>query len=231
MSAPQLALQHQRLETRAAQLRALIERLESQLARNPEVERLEEQLASAEAARRDVELRVMHREREAEARRTKVRSRERELMSGRISNPGELVRLSGEVEHLKAALVEEEDAELLLLEEQEGLDKVIVRARQDLNGARARGEAAQPGLREELERRQAELAEVIGERDGVWSELPPDWQRAYGRAHVRLGNPVAEVIGGQCQACHVGVTSNGMQVLRRGGLLLCDNCGRLLVVA
>jgi hypothetical protein len=29
----------------------------------------------------------------------------------------------------------------------------------------------------------------------------------------------------------VSVTSNGMQVLRRGGLLLCDNCGRLLVVA
>ena len=68
-------------------------------------------------------------------------------MSGRINNPGELVRLSSEVEHMKAALVEEEDAELLLLEEQERLDKETGRARAELDGARARGEAAAPGLR------------------------------------------------------------------------------------
>jgi predicted CXXCH cytochrome family protein len=39
------------------------------------------------------------------------------------------------------------------------------------------------------------------------------------------------VLHNQCQTCHVTVTSNGMQVLRRGGLVLCDNCGRILVVA
>jgi predicted CXXCH cytochrome family protein len=231
MTVPELALQHQRLEARVAQLRAQIGRLESQLASHPEVERLEERLASAETARREVELRVIQREREAEARRAKVRSRERELMSGRISNPGELVRLSGEVEHLKAALLEEEDAELLLLEEQERLDKEIAGARQELGAARARAEAAEPGLREDLKRQQAQLAGATAERDETWSRLPADWQKAYRRAQARVTNPVAEVVRGQCQACHVAVTSNGMQVLRRAGLLLCDNCGRLLVVA
>jgi predicted nucleic acid-binding Zn-ribbon protein len=231
MTVPQLALQHQRLETREAQLRAHIERLEDQLARNPEVERLEEQVATGESARRELDLRVMQQEREAEAHRAKVRSRERELMSGRIHNPGELVRLSSEVEHMKAALVEEEDAELLLLEEQERLDKETARARAELDGARARGEAAAPGLREGLEGLRADLAEVSGDREATWAELPSDWQKAYRRARVRYANPVAEVMNGQCQACHVSVTSNGMQVLRRAGLLSCDNCGRLLVVA
>ncbi|MBJ7600175.1 MAG: hypothetical protein DLM67_21845 [Candidatus Nephthysia bennettiae] len=229
MTVPELALQHQRLESRAAQLQAQIERVEAQLVRNAEVERLVEQVATGESAMRDLELRVLQRERDAEARRTKVRSRERELMSGRISNPGELVRLSSEVEHLKAALVEEEDAEMILLEEQERLDKETARARAELEQARARVAAAEPGLRDELERLRADLAEVVSEREAAWAGLPSDWQKAYGR--VRLPNPVAQVMHGQCQACHVSVTSNGMQVLRRGGLLPCDNCGRLLVVA
>lgn len=231
MSVPQVAIQHQRLETREAQLKAHIERLEAQLARNPEIERLEQQVASGESARRELELRVLQRERDAEARRTKVRSRERELMSGRINNPGELVRLSSEVEHMKAALLEEEDAELLLLEEQERVDKETALAQAALDEARARGVAAEPGLRDELQRLLADLAEVVGEREAAWSELPSDWQKAYRRARARYSNPVAQVMQGQCQACHVAVTSNGMQVLRRGSLHSCDNCGRLLVVA
>jgi predicted nucleic acid-binding Zn-ribbon protein len=137
--------------------------------------------------------------------------------------------MSSEVEHMKAALVEEEDAEMLLLEEQERLDKETARARGELDEARARAAAAEPGLRDGLQRHRADLAEVVSEREAAWAGLPSDWQKAYGR--VRLSNPVAEVMHGQCQACHVSVTSNGMQVLRRGGLLACDNCGRLLVVA
>jgi predicted nucleic acid-binding Zn-ribbon protein len=36
---------------------------------------------------------------------------------------------------------------------------------------------------------------------------------------------------GQCQGCRVTVTSSGMQALRRGGLVYCENCGRILVIA
>jgi predicted nucleic acid-binding Zn-ribbon protein len=231
MTVPELALQHQRLEARAAQLQANIERIEAQLAKNLEVERLEEQVSSGDAARRQLELRIMQREREADARRTRVKARERELMSGRINNPGELMRLSGEVEHLKAALVEEEEAELQLLEEQELLEKDSARAHAQLEAVRARAEAAAPGLRDELVRLRENLTEVVGEREATWQALPSDWQKAYTRVHSRLPNPVAQVIAGQCQACHVAVTSNGMQVLRRAGLVTCDNCGRLLIVA
>ena len=231
MTVPQLALQYQRLETRQAQLAAQIERLEGQMASNPEVERLERELADGDSARRQLELRVLQREREAEAQRAKVRSRERELMSGRISNPGELVRLSSEVDHLKAALVEDEDAELVLMEEQERLDKQMALVNAALEEARARTAAAEPGIREELQRLRGDMAEVSGERESTWSELPADWQKAYRRARARYSNPIAEVIQGQCHACRVSVTSNGMQVLRRAGLLNCDNCGRLLVVA
>ena len=45
--------------------------------------------------------------------------------------------------------------------------------------------------------------------------------------------PVAQVVGNQCQACRVTVTSSGMQLLRKGSddLVHCENCGRILVLA
>jgi predicted nucleic acid-binding Zn-ribbon protein len=231
MNIPELALRHQRLAGRALQLRGQIERLERELAADPEVERLAREADEREAARRELELQVRQREREAEGRRARLRARERELMSGRISSPSELMRLSGEVDHLKAAVAEEEDAELRVMEEQEGVEAELARVRERLEAARQRVQAAAPGQREALDRLRAGLAEAEAEREDAWRQLPSDWQAAYRRVAARVADPVAEVVGGQCQACRVGVTSSGMQVLRRAGLVQCDNCGRLLVVA
>jgi predicted CXXCH cytochrome family protein len=229
MTVPELALHHQRLEARATQLHSQIERIEAELARNPEAERLEREVGSREAVRREVELRLLQSERETESRRARLRARERELMSGRINNPGELMRLSSEVDHLKLALAGDEDAELELLEQQELVEKEVARLEADLGAARRSGEAAAPGRQEELLRLQLVLAETETEREAVWRQLPADWQKAYKRVAARVSNPVAEVVRGQCQACHVGATSSGMQLLRRGSLVLCENCGRLQV--
>lgn len=231
MNVPELALRHQQLDARAVQMRAQIQHLEARLAENPEVEGLNGEVAAKDAARRDLEIRVRQRERDAETRRTRLKARERELMSGRIRNPSELVQLSREADQLRAALAKEEDAELQLMEEQERVEAELRRLQQQLEDARRRGEEAAPGQREAIVRLHSGLAETDAELEETWRQLPADWQAAYRRVAARVANPVAEVIRGQCQACHVAVTSNGMQVLRRAGLLLCDNCGRLLVVA
>jgi predicted nucleic acid-binding Zn-ribbon protein len=231
MNVPELALHHQRLDQRAGQLRSQIVRIQAALASDPEAERLEREAAAVQAERRDVELRVREREREAEARRTRLRGRERELMSGRIRNPTELMKLNQEVEHLRAALGREEDAELELMERQERLDADVARLEGDLAAARRRTAAETPELRARLERQEGELGEVEAERDATWGQLPSQWQDAYRRIRSRHPDPVAEAVGGHCRACRVAVTSSGMQTLRRAGLLMCDNCGRILVVA
>lgn len=231
MNAPELALRHQRLDQRAAQIRVQIARIEAALTDNVELERLERERASAETARRDVEVRLRERERETEGRRTRMRARERELMSGRIRNPTELMKMQQEVQHLRVAVGKEEDAQLMLMEQQEILDVDLSRVTGELTAAREQAAAAVPELRQRLERLTAELAEVEADRDAIWAQVPADWQLAYRRVRGRLADPVAEVAGNQCQACHVAVTSSGMQILRRAGLLQCDNCGRILVVA
>jgi predicted nucleic acid-binding Zn-ribbon protein len=229
MTVPELALHHQRLDQRTASVRAEMVRLRAALAADPEVERLVREHDAAEALRRDLELRIREREREAEARRTRLRARERELMSGRVRNPTDLMKLNQEVEHLKVAVAEQEDAELEVMEAQENQDVEVARLAGELTAARERTAARGPELEARLARLESELPELEAERDRAWGEIPPDWQSAYRR--VRLPDPVAEVLHGQCQACRVTVTSNGMQVLRRAGLVLCDNCRRLLVVA
>ena len=88
----------------------------------------------------------------------------------------------------------------------------------------------EPQLRRDLESWQADLATVKADSEGAWAQVPAAAQNAYLR--VRVHPPVAEVDRNQCLACHVTVTSSGMQILRKGdGIVQCENCGRILVMA
>src|SRR5579859_3277307 len=80
----QLLFAHQRLVDRERALRDDIERVETRLASDPEVVELEEALAQARAAQDVTAAKLRDSDGEREAHRTKLRSREKELMSGRI---------------------------------------------------------------------------------------------------------------------------------------------------
>ncbi len=198
----QLLLQHQRLADRERVLRESIERIESVLASDPEVVQLEEKVEAARDTQTAVAARLHESDRAREDHRSRLRSREKELMSGRIRNPTELMQMSEEVKHMKARFVEEEDAELRLMEDVEIADDTMSAATAELEAARARAAAEAPGLRGELE--------------AFGSEL----------------EAVAVVLNNQCTACRVTVTSRGMQMLRQGDEIVhCENCGRILVLA
>jgi predicted nucleic acid-binding Zn-ribbon protein len=231
VNVPEIALRHQRLVTRAAALRAQIERQREELSQDREAESLREAGAAAAAAKQDLDLRLRERDRAVESQRARLRARERELMSGRINNPTELMKLDHEVRQLRSAVSSEEDAELELMEEQERVEGQVQRLGAALRAAEERMAEAGPELRDRIARQESELAAAEAEAADTWERLPAEWQAAYRRVESRLANPVAEVLHNQCHTCHVTVTSNGMQVLRRGGLVLCDNCGRILVVA
>jgi predicted nucleic acid-binding Zn-ribbon protein len=212
-------------------LREVIGRLESRLESDPEVVSLEETLEEARSAQNAAAARLRESDHAREDHRTKLRSREKELMSGRIRNPTELLQMSDEVAHMKARFAEEEDAELHLMEDVEAADEAVRAAAANLEEARSRSSAEEPALREELATAQGELAEVLAERDQVWAEVPAAAQATYSRIRVQLA--VAKVLNNQCTACRVTVTSSGMQVLRKGldDLVHCEHCGRILVLA
>jgi uncharacterized protein len=231
MNAPELALHHQRLALRAAQVRNRLTHTEDQLAHDPVVSGLEEQLAAARDRRRHLELRLRQSDGEASARRARVRARRGELMSGRIRNPTELVKLTAEVDRLAGELAKEEDEELVLMQEAEELDAEVASLEKQLQEAEARREEARGPLESQRADLAGQLQQLESERDEAWASLPAEWSHAYEQASNRLRDPVAEVVNAQCQGCRVQVTSNGMQILRRGGLVRCDNCDRVLVMA
>jgi len=230
MKPAQLLLAYQRLIEKERELRDQIERVESLLAVNPDVVAAEEALAAARAERQAIDLRLRESDRERETNRTRLRAREKELMSGRIRSPSELMQMSDEVKHMRDRFAEEEEAELHLMEEGELAEATVLEATQRLDEARARSASDEPTLRHDLETWQSELATVQADSSAVWTQVPSTAQNAYLR--VRAHPPVAEVDRNQCLACHVTVTSSGMQLLRKGDEIVnCENCGRILVMA
>ena len=230
MKPAQLLLAYQRLIERERELRDDIERVESLLAVNPDVVAAEAAHDRAREEQQAIQLRLRESDREREAHRSRLRTREKELMSGRIRNPTELIQMNDEVQHMRARFAEEEEAELRLMEEGELAEAAVREASDRLDDARARHKGDEPGLRRDLEAWQTELASVQADSAALWVQVPSSAQNAYLR--VRAHPPVAEVDRNQCLACHVTVTSSGMQALRKGDEIVhCDNCGRILVMA
>ncbi|TME04122.1 MAG: hypothetical protein E6I61_14085 [Chloroflexi bacterium] len=230
MKPAQLLLAYQRLIERERELRDDIERVESLLSVNPDVVAAEEALANVRAEQQALQLRLRESDRERESHRTRLRSREKELMSGRIRSPSELMQMSEEVKHLKASFEEKEEAELHLMEEGELAEAAVLESAERLDEARTRATSDEPTLRHDLASWQTELEAVQADSAGIWAQVPLAAQNAYLR--VRAHPPVAEVDRNQCLACHVTVTSSGMQALRKGdGIVTCENCSRILVMA
>ena len=224
----QLLLEHQRLVERERGLRDNIERANSRLESDPEIVEREETLAVARGVQEVASARVRESDHEREAHRSRLRTREKELMSGRIRSPSELLQMSDEVKHMKERFAEEEDAEMKLMEDADAAEEAVREATSDLERARKQSAAEEPEIRSELQTWTTELAEVESERDAVWEQIPPAAQAAYSR--MRTKPAVAQVINNQCSACHVTVTSSGMQKLRGGDELVhCENCSRILV--
>jgi predicted nucleic acid-binding Zn-ribbon protein len=215
MKPAQLLFEYYQLVGRERVLRDDIERVTSRLESDPEVVELEGVLAEARALVETTAARVRESDHEREGHRTKLRSREKELMSGRIRNPTDLMQMSEEVKHMKARFAEEEDAEMQLMEDADNAEEAVRVATANLAESRQRSAAE-------------ELAEVEAARDSVWEQVPPAAQSAYRR--MRMSPPVAKVVNNACSACRVTVTSSGMQILRKGDEIVhCEHCGRILV--
>lgn len=227
----ELALHYQHLELRTESVAEGAARLRRRVESDPESDRLAAELAGLRERLAPLESLLAERDREAGSHRQRLRSRERELMSGHISNPAELVKLAAEVDHMKSALADEEERELELISQTEDLEGEIAQAQTRLDEQRRLTAAAGPDLERDLALQMAEIEALERARDAAWKEVPAALQGQYRRLKSRVRDPVAEVVDAKCQACRVQVTSNAMQVLRRGAPVTCDNCDRLLVLA
>ena len=229
MRPTELLLQYQRLGDRISTLGDEARHIEQRLARDERVEMALVAVAAALEARDELAKQLREMDLDVEGHRTKMRSHEKELMSGRIRSPSDLTKMSEEVGHMKARLAEEEDREFELMSALEAAEAELARAQEELAEAKAAVEAAAPRLTGRLRDIEAEIAELELQRESIWGEIPPPLQAAY-RKISRMPNPVVAMVNGQCEGCRVQLTTNELQVLRRGERFTCQNCNRILVL-
>lgn len=230
MQPTELLLQYQRLGDRAQILADEQHRIELRLEQDQPTQVAAEALAEAEDAHRQLALQVRALDLERETHRAKMRSHETELMSGRIRNPSDLMQMSTEVEHMKAALKEEEEREFEVMGALDEAESILNGAREVFAAATVAAETAEPGLRSRLAVVITEIADLEARREEIWAAVPPALQSAY-RKIARIPHPVAAMVNGTCEGCRVQLTTNELQQLRRGDRFTCQNCQRILVQA
>ena len=229
MRPTELLLQYQRLGDRIRTLTDEASHIEQRLARDERVEVATAAVAEALERRDQLARELREMDMDVEGHRTKMKSHEKELMSGRIRSPSDLTKMSEEVGHMKARLAEEEDREFDLMAALESADTEVAAARKELADAQAAVEAAAPKLQGRLRIIQAESSDLELQREAIWAEVPAPLQAAY-RKISRIPNPVVAMVNGQCEGCRVQLTANELQVLRRGERFTCQNCNRILVL-
>jgi predicted nucleic acid-binding Zn-ribbon protein len=73
-----------------------------------------------------------------------------------------------------------------------------------------------------------ECAVLLAQRVEMEKDVPAEWLEKYSMMRARVADPVVEIYHQSCGACSQVVTSQDMVRARRGALVQCQTCYRLL---
>ncbi len=228
----QTAALHQ-LQTLDSEIDSIQQRLsviERELNQNEAVRRAQAVLQKAETSLRGWQTRMTDLDLERRQLGEEASAIEERLYSGRIHNPREL----NDMQHKLAEL----------RRRHEGLEEPVIEAMLEIEA----GEQAVEEAQAELERATGEQADTIGELQAERQALTATLkERQAGVAqarkrveaeHLRMYDMLRKRPGGlavvaitpnaECTACGMQVTSSMRQQIRRGEVLACTTCGRLL---
>jgi predicted nucleic acid-binding Zn-ribbon protein len=159
---------------------------------------------------------------------------ERDLYSGRTTNPKELETMQQEIAMLDRQRARLEDQVLTAMEEAEELSRAVA----NLDATLARGEAEHRELVEtSVQQRhalEAEVADLRAQRDAAAHSIDEAALQRYESVRAKLPHPVARAEDGSCERCHVLLPARLLERLEDpppGALIVCPGCGRILVAS
>jgi predicted nucleic acid-binding Zn-ribbon protein len=222
--------QLQTLDSEIDSIQQRLSVIERELNQNEVVRRAQAALQRAEDSLRGWRTRMTDLELERRQLSEEAGAIEERLYSGRVHNPREL----NDMQHKQAEL----------RRRYERLEEPVIEAMLEIEG----GEQAVEEAQAELERVTSEQADTIGELqaerrsltatlkerqaevDQAREQVEPEHLRTYDMLRRRPGGlaVVAITPNGECMACGVQVTSSMRQQIRRGEVLACTTCERLL---
>ncbi len=213
-----------------------IENTEVQLKKIPqETEKLETQIEARESDLKSSEARIIELKKNYKLKELEIA--DNETKSGKLNTQTFAVKTNeeyrailNEIDFIRKKNHEIEDEMIVMMEEEEKLKASIDRIRAEateftqttkekIAGLRGDGEA----LTEKLRLAKAELERNLG-------LLPQDVKALYGRINNVRGKAVCPIVDNTCTGCFANIPHQMLnEVKQRNKIVLCDNCGRILV--
>jgi predicted nucleic acid-binding Zn-ribbon protein len=158
---------------------------------------------------------------------------EGKMYGGTISASRELQAMAGEVESLKKRRSTLEDHILEAMDEREPIDAEVGQ----LEDAQVEATDQADGLRSQIIAAEAELGvdetRALDDRAGLVATVPAPLLEQYERIRSHSGGiGAARLVGASCSGCHLSLPAVEVDRLKRAGpddVILCDQCGRILV--
>ncbi len=158
---------------------------------------------------------------------------EQRMQSGTITASRDLQAMDHEVVQLAERQSSLEDAELVLLEEQEPLDARLDEDRRALAALEVEAARLQAAIAEAETEIDAAVAVELEERDKLFPGLPPELAERYEALRSHLGGVgAARLVGNRCDGCHLTLPSVEVERIRRlppDEFATCPQCDRILV--
>lgn len=163
----------------------------------------------------------------------RIKEIEGRLYSGQVSATKDILAMTAEVESIKSRRLGLEDDLMATMEAEEPLAAEVVELEGVLAGLEADATRLLGLIAEGEAVIDAELAHVNGVRQEQAARIPADLLATYEKLRAHLGGEgAARVSGRSCSGCHLTLPAQEVERIKRAGpddLVLCDQCGRILV--
>jgi len=130
----------------------------------------------------------------------------------------------------------------LLMEEQQQIENEVAASWTDLENAQRDGEQLEDKLLKEIEEHDIQVQAqedalknlhecIVGKsllRAELEKHVPEEWRDRYAMMRKTVADPVVPAINGSCSACFYLLPNQDLTRLRRGAVLTCNSCYRLL---
>ena len=181
----------------------------------------EQKLAEAKKKQKELEW-------ELEDIQEKAKQTRRELFSGKVKNPKELMNLENEVKSLKIRIGGKEEGLLELMAQTEEMETDVKERNKEVDKLQREWQQSQKFLSQSKAEIEVELGKIRELRQQLAQPLDTEKLRLYEYLRLTKGQAVARVEQGRCQGCRISLPTSQWQRVKAGELVQCNNCDRIL---
>jgi predicted nucleic acid-binding Zn-ribbon protein len=222
----------QTMDLAIAQKRIRLAEIDAILSKDETVANARKSLEAAETVAKPWQTRARDLDLEIKGVVQKIQTNDKNLYSGKVSNPKELQEMQDEIVALKRRQSQLEDELLDAMLHSEDSQVTVDAARKKLDEVQARWAGSQMDMLNEKQRLEAEVRDLEAKRKEAAAAIDKASLTTYEALRTKKrGQAVALLKGDSCSACAVSQTSNKVQQVRQDpALVYCDSCGRILTI-